>query len=289
MHKLRQSSNRKNVLKVYNTPARDLTVIKGVSGVVYPFYKSSGVNSKSDGTWFPWMGYFEPDPRGGADPVYANTINMAKPNTVSISGKLQDIIKEYLKEKAPLFIKRMGNDEALALSCCLGGGVWDTYPKLRVEISWEISTGRYIKELRIGPQFDEKPQPLSKKDGEKLVDFKGIKYSGKVLRSQAEMAHLMEEITANEISELIYTYSIQQEGYFPLTSMLPEISSQGSKLKTTEDLTTYGMFKGDPPPMPRGKEEEGDPPSMSRGKEEEGDEDIGDKEETDERREFSKK
>ncbi|OCH98960.1 hypothetical protein A8135_09380 [Legionella jamestowniensis] len=43
---------------------------------------------------------------------------------VDIDDKIIGVITRYYEEIADSFIRRMGNDEALAISCSLGGGEW---------------------------------------------------------------------------------------------------------------------------------------------------------------------
>ncbi|KTD08727.1 hypothetical protein [Legionella jamestowniensis] len=210
--------NHPNRVTVYANPARDLMVIQGNSGVVYPFYKSSGHNSNSDQTWSPWMGYFEHHPLQKSDPSYNNQIYMVKPSPSTVSEEAQEIIKKYLGGNAGNFIQRMGNDEALALSCSLGGGDWDKYPLLRAEIMAAESTKKFMKPLEITDvtRVDFPPIPSSKDP----IPFVGIKCSGDVAPSQAVLATSMETITANVASGYVTTFSVQDKKQFPTTTQV---------------------------------------------------------------------
>lgn len=208
--------NDRDRLTVYANPARDLVVVQGNSGVVYPFYKSSGVNSKSDQTWSPWMGYFDHHPMQKSDPSFKNQIYMVKPITSTLSEETQAIIKKHLGSNAGNFIQRMGNDECLAISCTLGGGDWDKYPLFKEEIMHAESTKQFIRDIRIAGAKDVilPPMPSSKTP----VPFEGVKCSGDVLPSHAIMAKSMEGLTAEVAAGYVTNYSVQNKQQFPTTA-----------------------------------------------------------------------
>lgn len=95
--------NSGNKITVYKTGDRDLTVVKGVSGVLYPFYKSSGVNSGSSETWFPWMGYLEQHPLSKTDPTFNNKLYMVKPVERTLSEESKEL-SEITLEHWPILL-----------------------------------------------------------------------------------------------------------------------------------------------------------------------------------------
>ncbi|MCP0914021.1 hypothetical protein NKV53_06615 [Legionella sp. 27cVA30] len=258
-----------NDIHAYKTQARTITVIKGNSSVLYPFYTSSGFNSNSKETWFPWMGYLDyPDKNPAEGKIY-----MVKPVTCSVSKESADILKKYLVEKASKqcitegsdeaisklieekfdhraammfeigtddekiikfvrehyqtvadsFIRRMGNDEALAISCSLGGGEWDKYPEMRKEIMGANSTAKFIKPIEKITYTENLVKDLSETEKEELTDFKGVACEGKVKRSHAEMATHLESIIQQESKRYVSKYFIQEEKDFPTTEQVNEL------------------------------------------------------------------
>lgn len=227
--------NDPNRLTVYANPARDLVVIQGNSGVVYPFYKSSGKNSKSDQTWAPWMGYFDHHPLQRTDASYNNQIYMVKPTPCTVSAEAQGIIRKYLGGNADNFIQRMGNDEALALSCSIGGGDWAKYPLMRQEIMAAESTKKFVKNLSIVAEsaVDFPPIPSSTP----TIAFDGIKCSGPVVPSQAILASSMESVTAKVASGYVTAFSVQAKKQFPTTTQVNAAMAQQAAREASVSAT----------------------------------------------------
>ncbi|KTC86433.1 hypothetical protein [Legionella brunensis] len=246
--------NDPNRLTVYANPARDLVVIQGNSGVVYPFYKSSGRNSKSDQTWSPWMGYFEHHPLHKTNPSFNNQIYMVKPTPSTISEEAQGIIRKHLGSNADNFIRRMGNDEALALSCSLGGGDWDKYPLLRQEIMAAESTKEFIKALTVAAiiPVDFPPIPSSKDP----IPFNGIQYSGEVVPDQAILATSMETVTTKVAAGYVTAFSVQDKKQFPTTNQVNTLMA----LKAEKVALAATAVEG---PLPKAKVGSGSSPSVS--------------------------
>ncbi|CEG59015.1 hypothetical protein [Legionella fallonii] len=207
----------KDRITIYENSARDMTVVQGNSTVIYPFYKSSGHNSQSDQTWFPWMGYFD------LHPGQKNQLYMVKPNTQSMSASSIAIIQKYLGagDKATNFISRMGNDEALAISCSLGGGEWHKYPKFREEIITADATKSYIKLLELE---SVKKMVLKAPKTNAPVSFKGKGCSGEAMEVQAAMATAMENVVSKETPKFVSAYSVQDKKRFPKTNELAGIA-----------------------------------------------------------------
>ncbi|KTD19040.1 hypothetical protein [Legionella jordanis] len=209
---------RERTLNAYVTQARTITVIKGNSGVLYPFYNSSGFNSKSLGTWFPWMGYLSyPNDDPSTHEVY-----MVKPVTKTVSEETAEIIKKHLKENADNFISRMGNDEAVAISCSLGGGEWDKFPKMREEIMEAKATSKFIKPVSNIIFRESFIEDLTETEKNTVIDFSGIACNGPVKNSHAKMASHMEAIINEESERYVSNYSIQQKKDFPSTDEVNE-------------------------------------------------------------------
>ncbi|STX28857.1 Uncharacterised protein [Legionella beliardensis] len=233
-------------ITIYENPARDLTAVQGNSSVVYPFYKSSGNNSKSDQTWFPWMGYFDKHPKN------PNELYMVKPDVKSLSAETKAIIRQHLgtNEVSENLISRMGNDEALAISCSLGGGVWATYPKLREDIMMASATKDYIKMLHVEAVKEMQVPPAQKG----LTPFIGKRYEGEAFDSHVGMATAMEGVVARQAAKFVSTYSVQDKGKFPKTQELESIAqlSHGKSIRDNyiAKLDKLGLFQKIPPTMP---------------------------------------
>ena len=212
-----------NRINIYTNPARDLTVVQGQSGVLYPFYRSSGLNSSCDSTWFPWMGYFDKHPQ---EP---NQIYMVKPPISDLSNQSKKVIKKYLGSKAGAFISRMGNDESLAISCSIGEGVWEQYPDMRKEIMNSNATKPYLKALIIDSTI---PLEVQYKGSQRQY-FKGRHSSVKTSGLQANMAIAMEKATSEECSKYISKpffptekFSIQDKKEFPSQKNLKKMEQE---------------------------------------------------------------
>ncbi|KTD67732.1 hypothetical protein Lste_0890 [Legionella steelei] len=256
-------------IHAYQTQARTITLVKGNSSVLYPFYTSSGLNSNSKETWFPWMGYVDyPDGDSSKGEVY-----MVKPVTRSVSEEPAAILKKYLVDKAVAtciserpatitqlmkeklgpeaallfdsgmelddeiiktikehyhaiansFISRMGNDEALAISCSLGGGEWDKYPEMRQEIMNANATAKFIKPIEKLTYTESPIRVMTEPEKQELIDFKGIVCTGMVKRSHAEMATHMEKIIREESQRYVSTYFIQEKKKFPTSEQVNEL------------------------------------------------------------------
>ncbi len=229
---------RKGDVTVYENKGRSLTVIKGNSGVVYPFYRSTGTNSHSDRTWFPWMGYF------AHHPLHEKQLYMVKPITQSLSEESKEIIRKYLgsAEKYVHFIYRMGNDESLTISCSLGGGEWAKHPKLREEIMYADSTRDYFQVLRIRTVKSMKAPPRYPADD--IDYFAGKNCSGLVLKSQAVIASAMEKIIDQISSRFSSSYSVQEKKNFPSTEELSDIIQPERVRSYSENYTSAkaGIF-----------------------------------------------
>ena len=237
---------RRGYITVYENNARGITVIQGNSGVVYPFYRSTGSNSQSDQTWFPWMGYFDYHPN------HDHQLYMVKPVTQSLSEKSKKIIQKYLGsgEKSMHFICRMGNDESLAISCSLGGGEWEKHPNLREEIRYAGSTLDYIQMLRI-VKF-KSMETSSRYPADAIDYFSGKNCSGLVLKSQAVIARAMEKIVEQESLKFSSTYFVQDVKNFPLTEELRNIIKPERVASLSENYPNYpsstlGIFNTSPP------------------------------------------
>lgn len=213
-----------NTTRVYPVPGRHIMVLKGNSGVVYPFYKSTGTNSHSAETWFPWMGYF------AAHPLVDNSIVMVKPNTQSVSEELILIIFPYLAKRTAEFIYRMGNDEAIALSCILGGGEWEKYPLLREEILTAAVIQPFLKKITMAV-YDAGTTAATTTE---LTQFNGKHYSGMVHNIEAMAAEQMERLTAEESSHYISPYLMQDKMIFPTTEQLQKLMKKKFSLNSAE-------------------------------------------------------
>ncbi|MCW8397774.1 hypothetical protein OQJ26_03095 [Legionella sp. PATHC038] len=213
--------NSGNKITVYKTGDRDLTVVKGVSGVLYPFYKSSGVNSGSSETWFPWMGYLEQHPLSKTDPTFNNKLYMVKPVERTLSEESKGIIRNHLGALADTFISRMGNDEALAISCSFGGGEWDKekHPGFRNDILSAFSTKKFVLPIKEEDILYKEAimESIPEVEKDEVVDFVGKGYEGQIMNSHAKMATHVENIIAQESDKYVSSYSIQDEQRFPTT------------------------------------------------------------------------
>lgn len=205
-----------NHITIYQIPGRYVTVIIGNSGIAYPFYQSTGINSDCSGTWFPWMGYFKQHPLSAENPAFLNQIYMVKPEKIGLSDALVDLIYKHLGQKAENFIYRMGNDEALAISCCLGHGEWEKYPELREAILTDKTTKKYLKTFEIEDMDMQVSIPKTRKQ----ILFNGLHCKVQIDASQAIVAQLMEKITSTQASKYLYLFSIQQKDEFPATKEL---------------------------------------------------------------------
>lgn len=219
--------NGNHTVRIYCIPGRHMTAVKGNSGVVYPFYKSTGHNSESANTWFPWMGYFAAHPNPLRQISLRHSIYMVKPNTQSVSQELISIIETHLGESALNFIIRMGNDEAIALSCSLGGGVWNEYTILRQDILAAQAIQPYLKTFTLIPYETEAITSLFPKG---LTQFNGQNYSGIVSTVEARAAKQMEQITAEECRRYGSTYVVQAKKFFPTTDDLQNLMQKESDL-----------------------------------------------------------
>ncbi|KTD19094.1 hypothetical protein [Legionella jordanis] len=251
-------------INAYVTQARTIALIKGNSSILYPFYTSSGENSKSKDTWFPYMGYLDyPDGDSSKGEVF-----MVKPVNRTVSTESAAIIKKYLAEEeakafinspdpdedtvktieklapgaakilysgldpdeeltaiikqhfegvAESFINRMGNDEALAISCSLGGGVWEKYPEMRDEIMSATPTAKFIKPIEKITYTESPIRNMSAEEKKQLVDFEGTVCKGKVKKSHAEMASHMESLIQKESQRFVSKYFIPAKKDFPST------------------------------------------------------------------------
>ena len=92
-----------------------------VSG--YPFYQSTGKASGYSGTWFPFNGFLEYEtidvPRGW----------LVKPKSWFSSEPEAPILYWLLSEKRELernLVQRFGGIDGICISCCFGGGFWNT-------------------------------------------------------------------------------------------------------------------------------------------------------------------
>lgn len=242
--------NSQERLTVYANPARDLTAVQGKSGVVYPFYKSSGANSKSDQTWSPWMGYFDHHPKQETDPSFKGQVYMVKPSPSILSEEAKGIIKRYLGDNANNFIQRMGNDEALAISCSLGGGDWEKYPRLRAEIMQAESTKKFIiPELQVGTTLPLKIAPLPPTN--EPIDFAGKKCVGKIVPAQANIASAMETATALASTGYVTAFSVQDKKQFPTTNQVNAImAAKMVKPIPAEPAISISIPKTSKPPVP---------------------------------------
>ncbi|WED43599.1 hypothetical protein [Legionella cardiaca] len=208
--------NRESRLTVYHMPGRNITVVQGNSGVVYPFYKSTGYNSQSDETWLPWMGYFAPHPLEECK----NQLYMAKPGICSLSPEIIGILKKHLNQNTLNFIGRLGNDESLIISSCLGGGEWSRFPDLRKELMNLRTIKKYIKHIEIA-SIKNIELPLSA--SRELVLFKGINCTHLVLASQAIVADKMESLTTEESSKYVSDFYVQDKERFPSLNDLTDL------------------------------------------------------------------
>lgn len=142
---------------------------------------------------------------------------------MELDEKIIADIKEYYQNMANSFIRRMGNDEALAISCSLGGGEWDKYPEMREEIMKANSTAKFVKHIEKVTETDNPIRDMSPIEKDELVDFKGIACEGTVKRSQAEMATHLESITKQESQRYVSNYFIQEKRTFPTTEQVNDL------------------------------------------------------------------
>ena len=239
MHQMSSS----NSIVIHEIPGRHVTVVQGNSGVVYPFYRSTGINSQNADTWLPWMGYFDAHPEQEKNIDDKNSIYMVKPNTYSLSLEMKTIIKKHLNDPAS-FIARLGNDEALAISCSIGNGVWTKYPHLKEEIMDCESLQKYLKTIEIS-EIQRTSLSVSK---DKLVQFNGRHYTGIVRSFQAVIAVKMEHITEIESKKYASIYSVQAKEYFPSTEELDslyQLTNTPPEVQTTptSGLENFGFMK----------------------------------------------
>lgn len=227
----------KTLLTIYETNARDLTVIKGFTGIIYPFYRSSGTNSSCGDTWFPWMGYFN------LLPETEKQLYMVKPSLIDIelSERPLELIKKFLGKRADIFIHRIGNDESLAISCSIGGGLWSEFPELQKAIKVSEAIKPYLlrieKELTITVEI---PPPT-----QFFTFFTGIQCSASVCSGQAELAKLMERITTDEGKKLMHgsLFSVQDKKEFPGKAVLDSLrTTQTLKHTQSKKLANLGFL-----------------------------------------------
>lgn len=220
-------------LLIYITEARDLTVVKGQTGIIYPFYRSTGTNSLYSDTWFPWMGYFDRHPQ------LEKELYMVKPDKIELSSHILVLIEKFLAENTLTFTARISNDEALAISCSIGGGIWSIYPELRLAIEASETIRPYLLSIINSPTIRIRQANQSR---EPFSYFEGIKYTGFVFSAHATLALLMEKITRKEGGKLLAgaRFSIQDKKVFPTRAELEEILEF---LKQTKQLPHWGVFK----------------------------------------------
>lgn len=196
----------KECATIYQTCARDITVIKGNSGILYPFYRSTGINSSFIDTWFPWMGYFDRDPE-----VNIALYMVKPPLPPQFSRDIEGIICKFLDKTALVFMARMANEEALAISCSLGEGIWKTIPEFKKEIMQHPEIKKYLKNFGEKQTIFVEISPPTKR----FARFSGINYAGIVKASHEKVASVMEKIIKEECSKYISFFSIQDRKEFP--------------------------------------------------------------------------
>lgn len=237
--------NNPNEIVIHVIPGRHLTVVRGNSGVVYPFYKSTGKNSECQDLWFPWMGYFDALPEQEIYPEYEHSIYMVKPSNPSLSQESISSIIKYLGAKAAVFMWRIGNDETLAISCSLGGGYWDELPEFKKAIMSSEATQKYIKSLTIVANKEDRVTV----PGQSLVHFSGRFFSGTVKAVEAAAAVKMENITAEESKKYASVFSVQEQKHFPDNEQLDMLKEeiQGRRLRTNylKRLKKFGYIDFD--------------------------------------------
>lgn len=227
----------KECATIYQTSARDITVIKGNSGVLYPFYRSLGINSSFGNTWLPWMGYFDRHPE-----VNLELYMVKPPLPPEFSHDIEEIIHKFLKEKAPIFMGRIANEEALAISCSFGEGVWKTLPDFKKEIMQHPKIKEYLKNFGVHQLIPVQISAPTKR----FARFAGIKYSGIVNGSHEKIASEMEKITKAECRKYVSFFSIQDRKEFPTQKNL-----ENSLLKIQSDtcyLIAQGFLSGNTSP-----------------------------------------
>lgn len=224
--------SRKISLNIYRTEARDLTVVRGKTGIIYPFYRSTGANSLYSDTWFPWMGYFDHHPQ------VEKELYMVKPDKAELSGEVLSLIGEVLGGNMPLFTARIGNDEALAISSSLGGGIWNIYP----ELCQTIQDCEAIEPYLLGIINSLIIRIRAKRSKDPFSYFEGLQCTGSVCSAHAALAKLMEDITREEAYKLLEgaRFSIQDKKEFPTRA---ELQVKTERLKPTQQLTNWGVFK----------------------------------------------
>lgn len=228
----------KECATIYQTSARDITVVKGNSGVLYPLYRSSGMNSSFSNTWFPWMGYFDRHPEANLE------LYMVKPPLPpQFSHETERIIYKFLSLKAPVFMARMANEEALAISCSLGEGIWKTIPDFKKEIMQHPETKKYLKNFEEQQTILVETPPPTRR----LAHFTGVNYSGIVKGSHEKIAHEMEKIIKEECSKYISFFSIQDRKEFPTQKTMENSSSE--KQNGTSYLVKHGFLSEKPSPV----------------------------------------
>ena len=102
------------------TESRGNRLITVVGGI--PFYKSTGINSREKGTWFPFIGIQEASiygyPKGA----------LLKPSISNIQECFPEKLASYLTQNSRLLgnlITRLGNFETMCVSMLIGGGFWN--------------------------------------------------------------------------------------------------------------------------------------------------------------------
>ena len=202
-------------VSIYKTEARDFTVIRGFSSFLYPFYCSTGQNSLCASTWFPWMGYFNFLPHNKSQlymvkPFDKDRIDKEIVQQDYLSEESLELIHHFLGKRAPYFIYRMGNDETLALSASLQGGIWaenSRFHKAILEAEAVKNYLRVFKKIEVETSIEYA--------SEKEVMFNGLYCSGKVVREHQAVAAEMEKITSAECKKKPHLQSVQAIKCFP--------------------------------------------------------------------------
>lgn len=102
----------------YNEAKRQIISIHGM-----PFYKSSGLNSTFEGTWFPFFGIQE------VDSGFYSKGHFLKPFLPIFDMALLELLVKYFPNNPyddAMLHQRFGSHAGILLSSWLGGGLWDT-------------------------------------------------------------------------------------------------------------------------------------------------------------------
>lgn len=201
-----------STITLYKFKERAITAIQGKSEIVYPFYSSSGVNSQYKDTYFPWMGYMGFNKKDHSlvmtKPVRADSADSVDNY---LSPKIQQVIRKHLGDSPTTdsFIRRMGNDEALAISCSFNTGIWKENPNLYQEIFPLISSYHLtldniqVQDIKIDASKDQRFIDINHQ-----LEF--------VNADDADMGRMLEKLTLKEMDKYeVNAFNLRKNQKFP--------------------------------------------------------------------------